>query len=393
LRHHPDYEAYLFEQWRHGAFDAFWQQLGIWAEGYYPRYSRADCVHMSSWFDPYSRTATSNYTGLKRAGRGPQRLILGPWTHGDRSQTRFGDVEFGPDAAIDSWAGDWPHYRLRHFDSVIHGRANPEPPVRVFVMGGGSGRRNEAGHLEHGGRCITLPDWPAPDAAVVAYHLHNDGGLDPIPPSADAAPLSFDFDPAHPVPTIGGNLTSLDPVAHGGSWDQVEAEKFFGCTPPYLPLASRPDVLLFQTPALATPVQIVGPIEAELWVATDGPDTDFTAKLIDVHPPSADYPRGYAMLLTDGICRLRYAEDPANPRLRQPGEIARITVTLFPTANLFLPGHRIRLDISSSNFPKFDVNPNTGEAEGLARRRRIAVNTVFTDATRPSRVHLPTLRS
>ena len=112
-----------------------------------------------------------------------------------------------------------------------------------------------------------------------------------------------------------------------------------------------------------------------------------------MHPPSADYPRGYAMLLTDGICRLRYAEDPANPRLRQPGEIARITVTLFPTANLFLPGHRIRLDISSSNFPKFDVNPNTGEAEGLARRRRIAVNTVFTDATRPSRVHLPTLRS
>jgi putative CocE/NonD family hydrolase len=138
-------------------------------------------------------------------------------------------------------------------------------------------------------------------------------------------------------------------------------------------------------------LQIVGPIEAELWVATDGPDTDFTAKLIDVHPPSADYPRGYAMILTDGIVRLRYAEDPRETRLRKPGEIVRITITAFPTANLFLPGHRIRLDVSSSNFPKFDVNPNTGEPEGASLRRRVACNTVFVDAARPSHVRLPVL--
>jgi putative CocE/NonD family hydrolase len=135
----------------------------------------------------------------------------------------------------------------------------------------------------------------------------------------------------------------------------------------------------------------VGPIEAELYVSTDGPDTDFTAKLIDVHPPSADYPKGYAMILTDGILRLRYAEDPAHPRLHAPGEVVKIRITLFPTANLFLQGHRIRLDVSSSNFPKFDVNPNTGEPEGLALRKRIAVNTVFVDAARPSRVVLPLL--
>jgi putative CocE/NonD family hydrolase len=140
-------------------------------------------------------------------------------------------------------------------------------------------------------------------------------------------------------------------------------------------------VLVFQTDPLPQPIRIVGPIEAELWIATDAPDTDFTAKLIDVHPASPDYPQGYAMILTDGICRLRYAD----------AQSGRITVSLFPTANLFLPGHRIRLDISSSNFPKFDVNPNTGEAEGRARRRRIAVNTVFADAGRPSRVVLPVL--
>ena len=391
LRHHRDYEAYLFEQWRHGAFDGFWQQLGIWAEGYYDRYVRAECVHMSSWFDPYPRTATSNYMGLKAVGRGGQRLILGPWIHGDRSDRVFGDVDFGPAATVDSWAGDWRQYRLRHFDAVIHGRPNPEPAVRVFVMGGGSGRKTEAGHLDHGGRWISLDDWPAPAAVPTAFHLHRDGRLDVAPPGADAAPLRYDFDPADPVPTIGGNLTSLEPVASGGAWDQVAAPKFFGCKPPYLPLAARPDVLVFQTAPLAEAVQVVGPVEVALWISSDALDTDFTAKLIDVHPASADYPRGYAMILTDGICRLRYADDPAVSRLNEPGSVRRIVVTLFPTANLFLPGHRIRLDISSSNFPKFDVNPNTGEPEGQARRKRIAGNAVFVDSARASRVVLPLL--
>ncbi len=387
LRHHPDYEAYLFDQWTHGEWGPFWQKLGIWAEGFHLRYSRADCVHMSSWYDPYSLTATTNYMGLKRAGRGPQRLILGPWTHGNRSAQVFGDVDFGPDAAIDSWAGDWRLYRLRHFNHVSRGTVNPEPAVRVFVMGGGTGGRTKAGHLDHGGRWISLDDWPAPLARNVAFHLHADGRLDPALPAPGA--ISYDYDPAHPVPTIGGNLTSLEPVARGGAFDQIEAAEFFGCRAPFLPLASRADVVVFETAPLAEATEVVGPIEAELWVSTDAPDTDFTAKLVDVYPPSEDYPRGYAMILTDGICRLRYAEDPANPRMRVPGEVVRIRITLFPTANLFQRGHRIRLDISSSNFPKFDVNPNTGEPEGQARRRQVAVNTIFMDPARPSNVKLP----
>ena len=391
LRHHPDYEAYLFDQWTHGAFDEFWQQLGICTQRWHEQYSRAACVHMSSWWDPYPLTATGNYTGLKRAGRGPQHLILGPWTHGDRSDTCFGDVEFGSGAALDSWAGDWRAYRLRFFDHMVKGTPLDEPPVRIFVMGGGSGRRNAAGRLEHGGRWIAAQDWPPSEAAFTAFHLHGDGRLDRAPPGTGSAPLAYDFDPSRPVPTIGGAMSSLDPVAYAGAWDQTESPDFFGCLPPYLPLASRRDVLVFQTAPLAAPLQVVGPIEAELFVATDGPDTDFTAKLIDVHPPSADYPKGYAMNLTDGILRLRYAEDPVHPRLRSPGEVVKIRITLFPTANLFLPGHCIRLDISSSNFPKFDVNPNTGEPEGMARRKRIAVNTVFVDRDRPSRVVLPLL--
>src|SRR6185295_17334539 len=131
-------------------------------------------------------------------------------------------------------------------------------------------------------------------------------------------------------------------------------------------------------------VQSVGPIEADLWVATDGPDTDFTAKLVDVHPPSADYPRGYAMNLTDGILRCRYRDSWEKETPMTPGAIYSITIEPFATCNLFKAGHRIRLDISSSNFPRYDVNTNTGEPEGRALRKQVATNRVFVDAAHAS---------
>ncbi len=391
LRHHPDYEAYLFAQWTHGADGPFWHQLGINTAAWYDRYARCPMVHLSSWYDPYALTATRNFVGLSRAGRGPQYLILGPWTHGDRSDRVIGDVDFGPDAPLDSWAGDWRQYRLRFFDHVLRGAPFDEPRVRVFVMGGGSGRRTPDGRLDHGGSWIAAEDWPLPGTRFTRFHLHGNGGLDPAPPAAGAAPVAFDFDPAHPVPTIGGAFSSLEPLATAGPFDQVEGPGYFGCAPPFLPLAARPDVAVFQTAPLAQALRIAGPVEAEIFVASDALDTDFTVKLIDVHPPSADDPRGFALNLTDGVMRLRYADDRARPRLNVPGELRRVRVTLFPTANLFLPGHRIRVDVSSSNFPKFDVNPNTGEPEGQARRRRIATNTVFADAARASAVILPVL--
>lgn len=391
LRHHPDYEAYLFEQWTHGAFDTFWQHLGIWAEGWHDRYAPADCVHMSSWYDPYPFTATANYLGLRRAGRGTQRLILGPWKHGDRSDRVFGEVDFGPNATLDSWAGDWRRYRLRHFRHALAGTENPEPAARIFVMGGGGGRRTEAGHLDHGGSWSSFTDWPPPGVDFRPYHLHQGGGLATTAPGPDDAPTAWQSDPAHPVPTIGGAFSSLEPVATAGAFDQVERPDFLGCRAPYLPLAARPDVVVFQTPPLKREVRVIGPITAELYVAIDTPDADITAKLVDVHPPTPDDPRGFAMLLSDGIVRLRYAEDHAHPRLRAPGAVTRIRVMLMPTANRFLPGHRIRLDIAASNFPKFDVNPQSGEPEGHGRLPRIATITLFTDAARPSRVLLPVL--
>lgn len=389
LRHHPDYEAYIFDEWRHGSFDDYWRQPGLWAEGYYETYAPASTIQMSSWLDIYPWGQAENYMGLKKAGKGRHFLILGPWTHGDRSVTAFGDVEFGPDAAIDSWCGDWRTYRLRFFDHVIKGKPFDEPSVRVFVMGGGSGRRNGDGRFEHGGHWRSLVDWPAPDTDFRHYHLHANGDLTTKAQTEDSASLSYDFDPSKPVPTIGHALNREAIVVPGGIFDQVETEKLLGCQAPYIPLASRSDVLAFQSEPLKEDMTIIGPVTAELWVETDGPDTDFTVKLLDVYPPNEDFPHGYAVWLTDGIMRLRYAEDPENPRLRNPGEITRIEVTLLPTANLFRAGHRIRVDVSSSNFPKFDVNPNTGEPEGEARRKRVAVNTVYLDASRPSSIRLP----
>jgi len=150
-------------------------------------------------------------------------------------------------------------------------------------------------------------------------------------------------------------------------------------------------VLVFETAPLDDDVEVTGPIVVRLWISSNAPDTDFTVKLIDWHPPNADYPQGYAMNLTDGILRCRYRDSWARPRMLEPGEIAEIVIEPMPTSNLFKRGHRIRLDISSSNFPRFDVNPNTGEAEGKATRRRIAVNTVHLSPEHPSHVLLPVI--
>ena len=148
-------------------------------------------------------------------------------------------------------------------------------------------------------------------------------------------------------------------------------------------------MLVFETAPLEEDVEVTGAVEAKLWITSDRPDTDFTIKLIDVYPPNEDYPEGFAMNLTDGIMRVRYRRSWERPQMLQPGEVAQITVAAFPTSNLFRKGHRIRLDVSSSNFPHFDLNPNTGAPEGKGLMRQIARNTVFVDRDRPSHVVLP----
>jgi putative CocE/NonD family hydrolase len=378
----PEYEDYLFEQWSHGVFDEYWKQPGIYAEGFWDRYADVPIVHLSGWYDPYARTASENYQGLSRLKHSPMQLILGPWTHGDRSLTYAGEVEFGPAAAVDgNLAEDFFALRRRWFDRWIKGLANgvdDEPAVRVFVMGGGSGRRNRDDRLEHGGRWLSAADWPLPETRWTRLYLQPDRSIAAAPPTAGSAALDYAFDPRDPAPTRGGAISSGEPVMRAGAFDQNE-------------VASRPDVLQFATPPLADEVAIVGPVSVELWIASDAPDTDFTAKLIDVHPPSADYPNGFAINLTEGLLRVRYRDSWEQPELMTPGEVYRIQVELFPVANRFCRGHRLRLDISSSNFPHFDVNPNSGEPEGSFEHPRVAHNRVFVDRARPSQILLPVI--
>ena len=393
----PNYEAYLFEQWQHGNFDAYWQQPGLYAQGFYEQFPDCPQVHMSSWYDPYPRTATENYLGLSQIKHGPVRLILGPWVHGHRSQSWSGEVDFGPAATLDgNLADDFWQLRLRWFDCWLKGIDNgvaEEPPVRYFLMGGGSGRKNNTGRLDHGGCWRTASDWPLPETRFTNFYFHSDGRLSPDLPDTDAPPLTYTYDPAHPVPSIGGAITSGEPLMVGGAFDQRESPAFFGSRPPYRSLAERPDVLVFQTDPLPEAIEITGPIEIRLWISSDCPDTDFTAKLIDRYPPNTDYPDGFAMSLCHGILRLRYRDSWEKPSLMQPGQVYPIRIDMFPTANLFQAGHRIRVDIASSNFPHFDLNFNTGEPEGKATHIRVARNTLYLDQARPSHIVLPLIRA
>lgn len=391
----PDYEDYLFGQWERGAFDDYWRQPELYAAGHYGALDGVAVMLMCGWWDPYAQTTTDNYLGLVQRGNKGVRMVLGPWTHGERSVTFAGDVDFGPAAVLDgALAPDYVAMRLAWFDHWLKGAPLPQgrdAGVRYFRMGGGSGRRTPKGRLDHGGCWRSASNWPLPGTDFVPWYLGSDGSLSPQPPGRDEA-RAFDFDPACPVPTLGGSITSGEPLMVAGAYDQRTSAQTFGAQAPHGPLAQRPDVLVFQTPALQEDVEVSGPITIELWVSSTAPDTDFTAKLIDLYPPSADYPEGYAMNLTDGILRCRYRRSWESPAMMQPGEVVQITIDPMPTSNLFRKGHRIRLDISSSNFPRFDVNPNTGAPEGSAGPRVVARNSVHMGSTRPSRLVLPVLR-
>ncbi|HRE45986.1 MAG TPA: CocE/NonD family hydrolase, partial [Terricaulis sp.] len=348
-------------------------------------------VYMSSWYDPYARTAIENATGLAAIKHGPVKLILGPWTHGQRSLTYAGDVDFGVDAPLDgALARDYLALRLQWFDRYLRERnvADPLPAaVTYFMMGGGSGRKTAEGRLDHGGAWRSASAWPPPEAKPIAFYLGEARTLSAKPPGAAGA-VRFIADPANPVPTIGGATASGAPVMAAGAYDQRETEGLFAATHPGRAIADRPDVLMFETAPLERAIEIAGGFEAQLWVSSDAPDADIAITLIDVHPPSADYPQGYAMNLAHGILRLRFRDGFEAAKLMAPGEVYRIRVEGYPTANRFMPGHRIRLHVASSNFPHFDVNPNTGAPAGEPSTPRIAQNTVLFGPDHPSHIAL-----
>lgn len=389
----PEYEQAVVEQWQNELFTPFWQQPALYARGRYAEFADVPMVHVSSWFDPYAMTATENYIGLSACKRGPVKLLMGPWTHGQRSVTYAGEVDFGTAATLDDHvAPDYLSLRRAWFDRYLRQRDAPDyfpTPVKIFVMGGGSGKKNAAGRLEHGGRWRDEADWPLPDAQPTPYHLHANGLLSTAAPQVDHAFLQYQFDPSDPVPTIGGAIASGAPIMAAGAFDQRETAAIFGATPPYQALAERADVLVFQTEPLENAIEVTGPIVAHLWVSSSARDTDFTIKLIDVYPPSEDYPQACSINLVHGILRMRFRNSFEKSELMEADAVYPIQIQAFPTSNLFAAGHRIRVDISSSNFPHFDINPNTGAPAGTDSTQVVATNRVFLDQRRPSHLLLP----
>ncbi len=384
----PNFEDYILTMMTHSDYDDYWKHPDInWVE-HYDDTADIPMLLISGWYDSYGGGTIRNYLGLSKRLDAPVHLIMGPWTHGGNTSDHAGNVAFGPAAAIADFHRE---FHLRWFDRYLKGEDSDlsGATVRVFVMGTGDGHRDENGRLFHGGFWRDAADWPLPGTLSTPYYLHRDGLLNTTRPPGNVSPTTYTFDPDQPVPTIGGSFSSTSPVFEPGAYDQRESEDVFGAEMPYLPLKSRDDVAVFQTEPLLEDVEVVGPIGVRLYVSSTAVDTDFTAKLIDVYPPSADFPSGYEMNLTDGILRTRYRNRPDRQELMQPGEVYDIAVTPFPTANVFKQGHRIRLDISSSNFPRFDVNPNTGEPLGLNRRAIPADNSIYHDAEHPSYVLLP----
>jgi len=386
LRLAPEYEEWLVWAMEHGENDAYWKQPGLGVVEHMAEYKDVPVYLVGGWYDSWARPTTMAYMALANTKKSSQKLIMGPWIHSRHELSAHGQVDFGPQAAMNDL-----EFNLRWYDrwlkNIPNGVEN-EAPVKIFVMGGGNEAKVEGNRHFHGGIWRDEQEWPLARTRFTPYYLHADGTLDLEKPKESRNFTTYDFDPKNPVPTIGGNVSSADGILLQGAWDQKCGEHVWNCTNS-LPLSARRDVLVFQTAILAQDVEVTGPIDVTLWASSSALDTDFTAKLIDVHPPSPDFPAGIDMLLVDGIIRARFRDSLEKQVLMKPTQLYEFTIQIYPTSNVFKVGHRIRLDISSSNFPRFDANPNTGEPLNANRRLITATNTVYFDSAHPSHVLLP----
>ena len=314
------------------------------------------------WYDIFNEGSVRNFMKLQHEGskgaKGNQKLEMGPFGHGELS----GDLEYPNTAGIRGNTTEirWFDYWLKNIDNGIMS----EPPVKVYMMA--SARR---GAVSAKNRWMTFGDWP-PAPAAVNYFLGMDGKLATKAPTAASASKTYAFDPKKPVESIGGANLTFD----RGPMDQR-------------PIGKRADYLKFETPVLDKDVAIAGPVSVDLWASTDGPDTDFMVKLVDV------YPDGYEAIVLDGALRTRYRDGRGidDIKMMVPGAPTKLTIDLWDTAITFEKGHRIAVHVTSSNAPRFDVNPNTGANPGPNVKTRIAKNTIYMDADHPSSLNLPVI--
>jgi uncharacterized protein len=388
LRFAPDYESWLIEAMSHGDYDAFWKDSGASVIDHLAEYKDVPEYHTTGWYDSWAtQVANLNYAELRRTKKSLQRLIVGPWIHSSENLNYAGEAQFTEDAALDLTA-----FQLRWFDHWLKGIDNGverEPPVRIYVMGGGDAHKTPAGRIFVGGHWRAEQEWPLARTRYTPYYLRANGLLSPGTPSEDQS-ITYEFDPRNPVPTLGGNVSSQGELMFQGAADQRCRPDFWLCADTK-PLSARNDVLVFQTPPLADDIEVTGRLIVKLWASSKALDTDFTAKLVDVYPPNSDFPSGLDLNIADSIVRARYRNGFGKAELLKPDQPYEFTIEMYPTSLLFKRGHRIRLDISSSNFPRFDVNPNTGEPLNNNRRWQVATNTIYLDSKHPSEIILPVI--
>ena len=390
----PKYEDAVFKIFfEHYNYDDFWRVPGFAMDQYLDRFPQMPVLSVVGWYEIYARSIVDTHEQLVAKGRQNQFLLCGPWTHANTNPS-CGDVNFGTAASNIPGVGSFERLQVQWFDRWLKGEPSAEIglPIKVFVMGGGDGRKGARGRLNHGGAWHTGDVWPPKETKMTKFYLRGSRTLSEKAPVAKQSSTSYTYDPRNTVSSDARCEIDYGPALHGGFTgmgprDQIQLETLPGHGEPGKPIAARKDVLVFETDPLAHDVKMIGDIRAHLDISSDAPDTDFYVKLIDVYPPSDDYPCGYAFPVTDGILRARYRNSFARPELLEPGKIYELTIPIQPAANLFKAGHRIRVDISSSSFPNFDINRNTGDP--TSHKWRIARNTLHHDAGHASSIELP----
>jgi putative CocE/NonD family hydrolase len=366
-------ECRWWREWlEHACDDEFWHTINT-----HDRLAEIDVPirQQGAWYDPYTAAELRLWNGMREHGysahaRQHQQIWIIPWTHHIPDGSRLGDLDFGPAGAVDLKADD-----LRWFDYWLKGIPTgivDEPPIKLFVMG------ENVWRFEH--------EWPLGRTQWTRYYLHSNGRansaagngtLDPEPPAAEQ-PDHFDYDPQDPVPTLGGNNSTW-------TWMKFAQEPIYPGPIDQRPIERRDDVLVYTTPPLEHDLEVTGPLQLVLYAASSACDTDFTGKLVDV------YPEGRAIHLAEGILRARHRTSLQTTELLAPGEVTRFEIELAPTSNLFRRGHRLRVEVSSSNFPRFDRNLNTGEDLFWGTRMEVAHQTVLHSTEYPSHILLPVI--
>ncbi|WP_223627092.1 CocE/NonD family hydrolase [Microbacterium sp. EST19A] len=391
LRFDREREDDLLSQWDQDTFDRYWEQPSLSARGKASRLEGFPSLQISSWYDIYPMSTVKIFHELERRPNGDAYLILGPWTHSGIDDTFAGDVEFGQAASLEHAVGcGYFELRKRWFSHSTLPLTGFRPRVTFFLMGGGAGTSTH-GRLNHGGEWLAAEQWPPSAAEASAWVLGSKGTLNPHPallPAPDEF-TTFRYDPRHPVPTVGGGIGSYPGVFEPGAFDQRERPGLPGCAEPYLPLLSRPDVLSFSSDPLNTDLAITGSPIVRMDFSTTGEDTDVTVKLVDHYPPSEDHPDGFAMNLCDTVVRLRAIEDPELIDDDPTRLTVHLEIEMPPIANRFATHHRIRLDISSSNFPRVDANNNLLGQGPRAAQAAVVINGVRTGGPRVSTLQLP----